>query len=116
MAPTFQDGDYAVIRLIDRSEWAEMADKRVFVVCDTEGKGYLKRVKNRFKQDFIVLMSDSPEKASYPNFNLQTNEIHHIWEAVARVSFKMPNIHDAYYSKLEQLEDRVEVLEAKYLK
>src|SRR5205085_8501236 len=64
MAPTLPDGSYIIIRLMDRSEWAEMPDKRVFVVCDMDGKGYIKRVKNRFKQDFIVLMSDSPDRAS----------------------------------------------------
>lgn len=116
MAPTLQDGSYVIIRLLDRSEWLEMPDKRVYVVCDMEGKGVIKRVKNRFKQDFIVLTSDSPDKASFPNYNMHTDEVHHIWEAVAKVDFKMANIHDQYYTKLEQIEDRLELLEQKLIK
>jgi transcriptional regulator with XRE-family HTH domain len=110
MAPTLQDGGYMAIRLIERTEWANIADERVFVVCDTEGKSYLKRIKNRFKKGFIVLMSDSPDKASYPNFNLQADEIQSIWEAEFYISAKMPNIHSQYYSRLAQLEDKVDDL------
>ena len=75
MSPTLQDGGYAIIRFLDRSEWAKMPDERIFVVSDMEGKSYLKRVKNRFKKGFIVLKSDNPDQASYPNFNLTAEEI-----------------------------------------
>ncbi len=113
MAPTLQDGGYVVIRLLDKAEWAEMHDQRIFVVIDTDGKAYLKRVKNRFKQGFIVLRSDSPEQATYPSFNLQVNEIAMIWYVELYFSAKMPNIHDHYYSKLQQLEDRLDELVGK---
>jgi len=111
MSPTLQDGGYVVIRLLDKSEWAKMPDERVFVVVDTDGKAYLKRVKNRFKQGFIVLRSDSPEQAIFPSFNLQTNEITAIWYVEWYLSAKMPNIHDQYYTRLQQLEDRVDTLQ-----
>lgn len=110
MSPTLQDGGYVVIRLLDKSEWAKMPDERVFVVIDTEGKSYLKRVKNRFKQGFIVLRSDSPDKATFPSFNLQAEDIVSIWYVEWYFSAKMPNIHDQYYSRLQQLEDRLEEL------
>lgn len=110
MAPTLQDGSQIAIRLLDRSEWAKMPDEYVYVVADKEGKGYLKRVKNRFKQDFIVLMSDNPDKATFPNFNLDTSEINSIWQATLAVSFKFPNIHDQYYSRLQKLEDTVDLI------
>jgi phage repressor protein C with HTH and peptisase S24 domain len=110
MSPTLQDGGYIVIRLLDRSEWAKMPDERVYVVSDMEGKSFLKRVKNRFKQGFAVLMSDNPDKASFPNFNIQADEINTIWYAEFYLSAKMPNIHDQYYSRLQRLEDEVEVI------
>lgn len=110
MAPTFQDGGYVVIRLLDRSEWAKMPDERVYVVSDNEGKSYLKRVKNRFKQNFIVLKSDSPDQATFPSFNLATEEINTIWYCEWYFSAKMPNVHDQFYSRLQRLEDKVDDL------
>lgn len=110
MAPTLQDGSYMIIRHLDRSEWAKLRDEYIYVICDTEGKVYLKRVKNRLKQQFIVLKSDNPDKVSYPNFNLNINEIQSIWFAELYLTARMPNIHDQYYTRLQTLEDRVEDL------
>lgn len=111
MSPTLQDGGFMIIRLLEKTEWAGMTDERVYVVSTTEGKAYLKRVRNRFKQDFIVMMSDNPDKATYGNFNLSTKEINTIWYAEWYLSAKMPNIHDQYYSRLQRLEDRLEDIE-----
>lgn len=116
MAPTLQDGGYVVIRLLDKSEWAKMPDERVFVVIDTDGKAYLKRVKNRFKQGFIVLRSDSPDQATYPSFNLASKEITAIWYVEWYFSAKLPNIHDQFYTRLQQMEDRIDILEARQTK
>lgn len=113
MAPTLQDGGYVIIRLLDKSEWAKMPNERVFVVIDTDGKAYLKRVKNRFKDGFIVLRSDSPDQATYPSFNLEPKEITAIWYVEMYFTHKMPNIHDQFYSRLQLLEDRVDELTAK---
>ena len=110
MAPTLQDSSFVIIRLLDRSEWHKMPDERIYVISDTEGKTYLKRVKNRFKQDFIVLMSDNPDKASFPNFNLVANEINTIWYVEWYLSAKMPNIHDQFYPRLQRLEEKVDQL------
>ena len=112
MSPTLQDGGYVIIRLLDRSEWAKMHDERIYVVCDMDGKSYLKRVKNRFKQGFIVLRSDNPDQASFPSFNLTPAEINTIWYVEWYLSAKMPNIHDQYYSRLQKLEDKVDDLTA----
>ncbi len=108
MAPTLQDGGYAIIRLLDRSEWAKMQDERLYVVSDNEGKTALKRVKNRFKQGFIVMRSDSPDRAVYPSYNLQVEDINTIWYVEWYLSAKMPNIHDQYYTRLQRLEDEFE--------
>lgn len=110
MSPTLQDSSYLIIRLLDRSQWENMADERIYVVSDADGKTFLKRVKNRFKQHFITLMSDNPDKASFPNFNLATNEIHTIWYAEWYLSAKMPNIHDQFYPRLQRLEEKVDLI------
>ena len=111
MAPTLQDSSYVIIRLLERSEWESLRDEHIHVVTDKEGKAYLKRVKNRIERGFITLKSDSPDRASYPNFNLEVDEIHTIWHAEWYLSARMPNIHDRYYRRLQRVEDRVDELE-----
>lgn len=107
MAPTLLDSSFLVIRLLDRGEWEYMPEEQVYVVTDRDGKAYVKRVKNRLDKGFIVCMSDNPDKAYYPNFNLQTDEIHTIWHAEWYISAKMPNIHQTYYTKVSHLEDEM---------
>lgn len=109
MVPTLQDGGYLVIRLLDRSEWQYLREGHVYVVSSTEGRAFVKRLKNRFKEHgFIVCMSDNPDPMGYPNFNLMADEINTIWHAEWYISAKMPNIHETYYKKVGELEDKYE--------
>jgi len=108
MSPTLQDSGFVVIRLLSPDEWEHMRNEHVYVVSDKEGRSYLKRVKNRVTRGFVTLMSDNPDKSSYPNFNLQVDEINTIWHVEWYLSAKMPNIHDQYYSRLQRLEDKLD--------
>jgi len=108
MTPTILDSDNVVIRLLDKSEWSDMPDEHVYVVVDKEGKGYIKRIKNRLHKGFIVCMSDNIDKFNYPNFNLDYDEIISIWHAEWHISAKFPNINANYYSRVKQLEDSVD--------
>jgi phage repressor protein C with HTH and peptisase S24 domain len=114
MSPTLQDGGYVVIRLLDITEWQLLISDRVYVVTDKEGQTFLKRVRNRFDNGFIVLTSDNPDKATYPNFNLQSDEIVSIWYVEWYLSAKMPNIHDQFYSKLERMENNIDDLNRRF--
>lgn len=110
MSPTLLDSSYLIINNIHPSDWVNMPDEHVYVVSDREGRTYVKRIKNRLNKGFIVCMSDNVDKANYPNFNLQIDEINTIWHAEWYISAKMPNINENYYSKLIQLEDNFEDL------
>lgn len=111
MSPTLQDGGYVIIRNLDPGDWDRFPNEQVAVVVNREGHAYLKRLKNRFRQGFITLMSDNPDKTSHPNFNLQREEILTLWHVEWYLSAKMPNIHDQYYSRLQRLEDKYEDME-----
>ena len=111
MAPTLQDNDFLIIRHLDRAEWQSMSDEHVYLVVDKDGMAYVKRVKNRIDRGFVVLTSDSIEKSSYPNFNLQADEISNIFYAEWHFSAKMQNINETYYDRLKSLEDRFDSLE-----
>lgn len=107
MVPTLQDGGYLVIRLLERYEWQDVRDGHVYVISDTDGRAFVKRLKNRLSDfGFIVCMSDNPDVTHYRNFNLMENEINTIWHAEWYISAKMPNIHTTYYNKVSELEDK----------
>ena len=111
MVPSILDGGYLVIRMLDRSEWESIRDNYVYVVTDTEGKAYVKRIKNRLRQHgFIVCMSDSADKMNYPNFNIYEEDLHTVWYAEWYFSAKIPNIQETYYRKQAELEDRMDEL------
>ena len=110
MSPTFYDSDKLVICLLDRSEWESMRDEHVYFIVHREGGSYIKRVKNRIKKGFIVCMSDNVDKLSYPNFNIDYNDLMYIWHADLHISAKMPNINDTYYHRLKNVEDRIDEL------
>lgn len=116
MVPTLQDGGYLVIRLLDRGEWQDVRDGHVYVVSDTDGRVYVKRLKNRIQEyGFVVCRSDNPDSVNYPSFNLTENELNTIWHVEWYISAKMPNIHSTYYNKVSDLESKYENLERTFM-
>lgn len=112
MTPTILDSSYIIARTLDRSEWGHMPDRHVYIISDRDGRAYLKRVKNRLSNSgFIVCMSDNVDKLNYPNFNLEEQEINCILHAEWALSAKMPNLNETYYDKVNQLEDKYDMLE-----
>lgn len=111
MSPTLLDSSYVIVRLLDHSEWQDMPDQHIYVISDTDGRSYIKRIKNRFRQHgFLVCMSDNVDKINYPNFNLEAQEINTILHAEWYFSAKMPNLNETYYDKVNQLEDDMDVM------
>lgn len=115
MTPSILDGGYLIIYKLDPSEWSGIRDNYVHVVSDMEGRAYVKRLKNRLRQNgFVVCMSDNSDKRNYANFNLMENELNTIWYAEWYFSAKIPNIQETYYHKQAELEDRVDDLTAQF--
>jgi transcriptional regulator with XRE-family HTH domain len=109
MAPTVQDGSWLPISLLEANQWANMPDKQCFVIVDNEGKTYFKRIKNRIEsRGQITLMSDNPDKASYASFDLKIDEIQSIWFVELGLIFRLSNIHDNYFSRLDQMEESIQ--------
>jgi hypothetical protein len=94
----------------------DMRDEHIYAIIDRENKGFLKRVKNRFDQGFIICMSDNIDKINYPNFTIYADEVVCIWHAELRITARMPNINETYYSRLKKLEDRLDIIEHKTIK
>lgn len=111
MSPTILDSSYVILRLLDRPEWKDMPNGHVYVVSDREGRAYIKRIKNRFREHgFIVCTSDNTDKINYPNFNIEEENINCILHAEWYISAKMPNLNETYYDKVNHLENDVDWL------
>ena len=109
MEPSILDGSYLVIHKLERSEWGSIRDNYVYVISDTEGRAFVKRLKNRLKQHgFVVCMSDNADKHNYSNFNLYEEELNTIWYAEWYFTAKIANIQETFYKKQAELEDKVE--------
>ncbi|NDV63760.1 helix-turn-helix transcriptional regulator [Bacteroides sp. 224] len=112
MSPTMLDSGYVVARQLETAEWGDMMENYVYVISTKEGCTYVKRIKNRLRQKgFVVCMSDNPDKAAYPNFNVYEDELHCILQVEWYFTAKMPNIHETYYKKVEDLEIKYEELQ-----
>ncbi|BBD46634.1 Putative Hypothetical protein [Petrimonas sp. IBARAKI] len=111
MFPTIYDKDVLIIRQLERAEWADIRDEYVYVVVDSEGKTYVKRIRNRLSRGFIVLTSDNLDKHNYPNFTLEESELHYFFYAELKISAHFPNINATYFDRLKLLEDRFDEVE-----
>lgn len=114
MTPTLQDCDFLIVRHIPTDEWLEMKNERVYMIVTKEGISFIKRIKNRLSEGYIVLTSDNIEKSEYPNFDLQADEIHNIFYAEWHFSTKMQNINETYYDRVKTIEDDVEELKRQF--
>jgi phage repressor protein C with HTH and peptisase S24 domain len=111
MAPTLQDGGYVISRLLDRSEWEYIKTGYVYVVSTTDGRTFVKRLRNRLhERGFVVCTSDNPEKDHFRNFNLKEDELNTVWEVEWYMSARMPNIHETYYGRMQEMIDDIDDL------
>ncbi|ADQ78556.1 Peptidase S24/S26A/S26B, conserved region [Paludibacter propionicigenes WB4] len=110
MLPTLYDKDKIVVRLLKKSEWYEMPNEHVYVVVDKNKKTYIKRVRNKLNNGFIVCTSDNLDKMNYPCFNIAESDIMSIWHVELYISSKMININENYINRLKVVEDRLDNL------
>ncbi|MEH0007836.1 MAG: S24 family peptidase [Flavobacteriales bacterium] len=108
MTPTFHDGSFQIVRILERAEWRDMPKQFVGVVVDTEGKGYFKRIKNRIpERNSLILTSDHIDRGAYPNFTLDAKDIQTICYWALGLQFKAPNANADLAEKVSELESEL---------
>lgn len=116
MAPTLLNGGYLIIRELSRTEWRNIREGYVYVVVTREGLTYVKRIKNRLAQGFLVCTSDNPDKMAFGNFNIYEEDILSVWYAEWYFTAKMPNIQEQYYQRLNDLETGFDEIREEFLR
>lgn len=115
MEPTLLDRTRIVIRLLDRSNWGDVRNGKVYVITDREGLTYVKRVQNRLKtRGALVLISDNPDRDRFRSFELREEEIQHIWTVELYIADHIPPVAqrwDGLRDELDALRDRLDEME-----
>ena len=115
MEPTLLDRTRIVIRLLDRSNWGDVRNGKVYVITDREGLTYVKRVQNRLKtRGALVLISDNPDRDRFRSFELREEEIQHIWTVELYIADHIPPVAqrwDGMRDELDALRDRLDEME-----
>jgi len=107
MVPTLLYGDFIIFRLLSPAEWGDVKDDDIYFVVNRSGHAFVKRIKNRLKQEgFIVCQSDNPDKIN-KEFQISNDDISNIYHVEWRFSNDMTNINQLYFSRLDTLEDQM---------
>lgn len=116
MAPTLLNQDFIIFRLLTFDEWEYLKDDNVYFIVDRAGTSYVKRIKNRFHEDGTILcMSDNVDKANFRDFPVYGEDIANIYHVGWRFSKDMANINESFFSRMAEIEDRVNMIERKLL-
>jgi phage repressor protein C with HTH and peptisase S24 domain len=108
METTFHDGDWALCRYVERSQWLNLRDFDCYVLVSQDRGMQLKRIKNRLKEHgFIRCRSDN---RTHSPFNLSYEEIIEIWHVEWKLSAFFPNLNEDLYKKMAYLEEDVQDL------
>jgi len=113
MAPTLQNHSLILANEIHPSEWREIKDNHIYVLTNRDGETFIKRIKNRLtERGELILMSDNLDRQRYPAMYWNAEEVIGVWHAEFYLTTRMENINETYYSRLRQLEDRVDGVES----
>lgn len=80
MEPTLFDGTRIIVRLLHRTEWANIRSGSIYVVTNRDGETFIKRVRNKLRaHGVLVLTSDNPDQRRFKPFELTEDEIFNVW-------------------------------------
>jgi phage repressor protein C with HTH and peptisase S24 domain len=121
MEPTLLNKDYIIFKYISPEEWMHIPNDSICFLVDQSGISYVKRIVNRLSsKGYLLCLSDNIDKINYGDFSLYEDNISNIYLVEWKFSNNFSNpsnissvINEYYYSRLQVLEGRVEILEKK---
>lgn len=112
MAPTLLNQDFIIFRLLQFDEWISIKDNEVYFIVDRSGTSCVKRVKNQLKKEKTILcMSDNLDKTNFRDFTIPGEEIANIYHVEWRFSKDMTDINKTFFSRVDDIEDRLKNVE-----
>jgi phage repressor protein C with HTH and peptisase S24 domain len=94
MYPTLLDRDYIIFRLLQPNEWVDIRDNEVYFIIDRAGAAYVKRIINRLREENCIVCRSDNRDGNFPDFNIMSDEVGHIYHVECRLSNNMSNLND----------------------
>ena len=108
MEPTLSYNDWIIFRLLSPGEWGDIKSDNIYFIINRSGEGIVKRVKNRLRDEGILLCQSDNHDKKYRDIPIQADDIANIYYVEWRFSNDMTNINQIYFDRLSTIEDKVE--------
>ncbi len=109
MEPTLLYNDWIIFRLLSPGEWGgDIKSDNIYFIINRSGEGIVKRVKNRLRDEGILLCQSDNHDKKYRDIPIQADDIANIYYVEWRFSNDMTNINQIYFDRLSTIEDKVE--------
>lgn len=110
MSDTIEDGDYVVYKMIEEEDWQLMIDNYVYLVLTEDGGRYLGRVKNRIRENHLIILYPDNKDSNHKDFVIRMDSVVQVWKAYLNLSYRFPNPNDTINDKFDQVgNDIIEV-------
>ena len=94
MTPSILPGDLIVYRLVDNGDWDNLNPDSIYQFINKEGNHLIKRVDQIVDDEHFHLSCENPNKALYPNYTIDRENIYQVWEAEFKLTWKFPRTGD----------------------
>ncbi|MEG1585985.1 MAG: S24 family peptidase [Bacteroidales bacterium] len=94
MEPTLREGAILIVRMIYPCDYMSIRTNDVYVVATREDQTYVKRVVNELNgSGCLILMSDNPDRDTYPDIIVFATDVLSIWRVEYYISDNLENMH-----------------------
>lgn len=116
MAPTLTENTYLIVGQVDPLDWADQPDNEIYVLADTEGSSFIRRIKRLPAEGLLACRSDNADKLLYPDFTLSPDQIATLWRTEWFLSTRTPGSNGSYFQRLAQVEDKLDQMQSELSK
>lgn len=108
MLPTLYNQDYIIFRSLTVSEIKTLPSNELYFIVDRSGMSCIKRVFNHIATEgYILCRSDSQDKNSFADFQIQARDIANIYHVEWRFSQNMLNLNETYFSEFNEMKQDI---------
>lgn len=111
MEPTLAEGSYIIISEIQ--DINSLQDGNIYIIITKEGIAYLKRIKLDLENNRIQCISDNFDKFAFPDFYLNTDEIHKMFEINIYITNTLNNSAYEVLKRVILLENDMNTIKSK---
>ena len=102
MSPVIPNGGYVIIRLMDRGEWDNIRNGRIYMVNSQLYGSQTKYVRRSERQPSLLLLES--ENLEHDMITIDISEINQIWELKASLHLTWSSLKKGFFERLDRIE------------